>query len=718
MDAGTVTGSGDVLAALDRVGGRPASSDADDAAAMLHFVESLDAIADLQVLLDRLAEGVARTAGWGVAVLSVYLPDGALLGSYRLPADERERFLASMRTTPEAVRERRRQRIRGYVYPGTGIAYVPHDADLARGAAYAPSRGRWSGTWHPDDRLFVFVRTGTGREIGILSLDEPVDGQAPTAERLGPLRLVERLLSLGAALLVQRVLARDLARNEAAHRLLVENAPVGIYRRDADGRLVSVNPRLAAIFGYPSPEALLADPGFAALCDDGDRARLRADLAARGEVRAAELRGRRVDGTPLSLRVALRRDPDGSVHGIVEDVTEAKRLEENVQRVQRLEAVGTLASGIAHDFNNLLAGILGYAALLEGEVADDSTKLNMVRGLRGAALRAAELTRSLLGVARPGGSETTAADVGAVLAEVARIARETFDRRIVTVVDVEAGVPPVLAVAGELHRAVLNLAVNARDAMPSGGELRLSARAQAAPPATPPVARDAKGPWVLIEVADTGVGIAPEVRARLFEPFFTTKPRGKGTGLGLYAVYQLARAFGGAVEVDSRPGGGSAFRLVLPAAEVPVAAPAAPPPDDGAPVVPARVLLVEDEEMIRHAVRELLRADGHTVTEAADGPSAVATFAADPGAVDVVVLDFVLPRMNGAEVLRRLRALRPDVAVILSSGNVQDGLEDPEVRASVRALLPKPYLPGDLRAAVRAALCGRAPAQLGSRPRS
>ena len=251
-----------------------------------------------------------------------------------------------------------------------------------------------------------------------------------------------------------------------------------------------------------------------------------------------------------------------------------------------------------------------------------------------------------------------------------------------------------------------------------GGELRLSARAQAAPPATPPVARDAKGPWVLIEVADTGVGIAPEVRARLFEPFFTTKPRGKGTGLGLYAVYQLARAFGGAVEVDSRPGGGSAFRLVLPAAEVPVAAPAAPPPDDGAPVVPARVLLVEDEEMIRHAVRELLRADGHTVTEAADGPSAVATFAADPGAVDVVVLDFVLPRMNGAEVLRRLRALRPDVAVILSSGNVQDGLEDPEVRASVRALLPKPYLPGDLRAAVRAALCGRAPAQLGSRPRS
>jgi CheY-like chemotaxis protein len=218
-------------------------------------------------------------------------------------------------------------------------------------------------------------------------------------------------------------------------------------------------------------------------------------------------------------------------------------------------------------------------------------------------------------------------------------------------------------------------------------------------------------------VRDTGVGMSQAVRARLFEPFFTTKPRGKGTGLGLYGVYRFLRAFGGAVEVDSRPGGGTTFRLYLPADLRPTVLP--PPPEpivapDVAAAHGARILLIEDEDAIRRSVGMLLRQGGFEVVEAADGEEAVRLFAKTPRAFDLLLLDLVLPRLSGKEVLRRVRALRADVPVLLSSGNVREGMDDPEVRAGVRGVLPKPYLPADLDAAVRTALSRRAPAGLGS----
>lgn len=687
-----------------------------EAETILAFVESLSAVEDLQTLLDRLAEGIARTAGWGVAVLSVYLPDGGILGSYRLPADEQQRFLASMGRTPLASRLAKRARIRGLAFPGTGIAYVPHTADLPRSSAFASSSPVEGGTWHPDDRLFVLVRTGTGQEIGVLALDEPLDGRAPTPETLAPLRLVERLLALGASLLQERVLARDLKRKEKAYRTLVDGAPVGIYRRDANGGLVSANPRLAEIFGYPTVEALVDDPGFIDLYDPADRAAVLARLADGHEVRAADMRARRRDGTPIRLRMSVRREADGELQGIVEDVTDARRLEEHLQRTQRLEAIGTLASGVAHDFNNLLAGILGYASLLEQRLAADPALGPMARGIQETALRAADLTRSLLGVVRAGAAEPQHADVAAVLGDVARIAHETFDRRIVTIVRADADLPAVAVVASELHRAVLNLAINARDALPEGGELALVAERDEVGPRTLPPDAPCRGPWVRIDVRDTGVGMPQAVRARLFDPFFTTKPRGKGTGLGLYGVYRFLRAFGGAVEVDSLVGGGSTFRIYLPASRPSAAMarrPGAAPEPARAADVGARILVVEDEDAVRCVAVALLRAAGHDVTEASDGEEAVRRFAAAPAAVDLVVLDLVLPRLSGKEVLRRLRALRPDVPVLLTSGNVQEGLEDPEVREGLRGVLPKPYLPVDLHAAVRSALAPKAPAGLG-----
>ena len=680
----------DLLAGLGRAHLFDATA-LDEAGTILRFVESLNAVEDLQTLLDRLAEGVALTAGWNVAVMSVYLPEGGLLGSYHLPADERARFVASMARTPLASRLAKRAKIHAFAFPGTGIAYVPHTEDLSRSLAFAPSRAAASGTWHPDDRLFVFLRTGTGQEIGVLSLDEPLDGMAPTIETLGPLRVVERLLALGASLLQERVLARDLKRREEDFRELVDGAPVGIYRSDAGGRMLSANPRLAEIFGYATADALVADAAFVELLDPADYATVLEPMAAGREVRAADLRARRRDGTPIRLRMTLRRDAEGVVHGIVEDVTEARRLEEHLLRAQRLEAIGTLASGVAHDFNNLLAGILGYASLLEQRLASDPSLGPMARGIQDAALRAAELTRGLLGVARPSAAEPLLADVARVLGDVARIAHETFDRRIVTTVRADADLPPARVGAGELHRAILNLAINARDALPEGGEIALVAELDAAGPRTAPSDARGTGPWLRVDVRDTGVGMSQAVRVRLFEPFFTTKPRGKGTGLGLYGVYQFLRAFGGAVEVDSRPAEGTTFRVYLPR-----------PPDPrpsrrrrrrrarGGPPRGARILVVEDEDAVRRVAGALLHAAGYEVVEAVDGEEAVRRFAETPLAFDLVLLDLMLPRLSGKEVLRRVRALRPDVPVLLSSGNVHEGLDDPEVRAGVRGSCRSP----------------------------
>ena len=480
--------------------------------------------------------------------------------------------------------------------------------------------------------------------------------------------------------------------------------------------MLSANARLVEIFGYPSAEALLADPAFLDRIDADPPADARR-LAVSGEVRATDLRARKLDGTEIRVRRTLRRDRDGSVLGILEDVTQARRLEENLQRTHRLEALGTLASGVAHDFNNLLAGILGYAALLGPRLDDRPDLALMAKGIEDAAMRAADLTRQLLGIARPTRAGASPTDVNAVVADCARVAKETFDRRID--VEVRTGAAPLFAVvdAGELHRAVLNLCINARDAMPEGGRLTLVAEPDDAGPAAPPSTGDHSAGWVRLEVRDTGVGMDEAVRARLFEPFFSTKPRGKGTGLGLYTVYQVLGAYDGTIEVDSRIGGGTCFRLFLPraaegAAALPsVVADVPAPPEAQGPR--GRILVVEDEDAVRDVAAAVLRRRGHEVLLAVDGEQAVAVLERDPAAVDLVVLDLVLPRLSGVEVFRRSRTLRPDLPVILSSGNVYEGLDAPDVRAGIAGVLPKPYRPEELTALVERVLAARAVNGLG-----
>jgi two-component system cell cycle sensor histidine kinase/response regulator CckA len=684
-------------------GRRAADATGEEARRLLDAVEDLNGIADTDTLLDRLAEHSARIAGYRASLLSLALPEGAMVGTFNLPAEDRALFKRRARNTAIDYRIEKRRRIRRYAFPGTSICFVPHDADLDRAplSEVYMHLPREEGTWNPGDRLFILVKGAAGREIGTFSLDIPEDGNAPREDSLGRLRLAERLLFLGGNLLQTRLLEQTLRRGEEEMRTLVEDAPVGIYRRTEGEGLVSVNRRLASIFGYESPEEMMADGSARRRLEPPEVARALDALRGGDEAEARDVDTTRRDGRPLRLRLKARRLPaHGVLLGIVSDVTEASLLAEHLHRARRLEAVGTLASGIAHDFNNILCSILGYASLLREKSAPGSPAEVAARAIEEASERGSDLTQRLLGIAREAPRETTVVDVSAVVADCGRIARETFDRRIEVGIDAPSGLPGVRGRTSDLHQAVLNLCINARDAMPGGGRLRLSVARSPTGPSRPPDGSH-KGAWVRVEVADEGEGMDPATQARIFEPFFTTKLRGKGTGLGLYMVYATVRAHGGAVDVESETGRGTVFRLFLPAAleaaEVPPAAP--PPPPPPAPAS-ARILVVEDEEMLRNLATAVLSAQGYTVESAGDGESAVALIEAPGSAFDLVLLDLVLPKMTGIDVFHRLRAARPRLPVILSSGNVDEGMLDQELRTGVAALLPKPYRAGELVSAV------------------
>ncbi len=686
-------------------------AEAEEAARILGIVEAMNGIEDADALLDQLAEQAARVAGYGAGLLSLALPEGAMVGTWGIPEEDRLRFKKRATRTAIDYRVEKRRRIRAHCFPGTGIAYVPRDVDLDRAPLSEDyfGRPRIQGSWDPKDRLFILVSGAGGREIGIFSLDFPEDGNAPDPGSLDRLRLAERLLAIGGILLQERLLERSLRRSEEEMRALVEDAPVGIYRRQVEGPLVSANQRLASILGFRSPADLLADGSLSARIEPPEVAGALSALGDGEEMLPREFEAVRRDGTRVRLRVSARRLP-GREHllGIVEDVTSATDLARHLQRVRRLEAVGTLASGIAHDFNNLLCSILGYASLLRLEGTAAPGALAAAGHIEEAAERGADLTRRLLGIARESPGESASVDVAAVLADCARLARETFDRRIDVRLETGEDLPPVRGRANDLHQAVLNLCINARDAMPSGGVLRLSALRDAAGPRRPP-AGDPPAAWVRLEVADEGEGMSPEVLSRIFEPFFTTKQRGKGTGLGLFMVFQSVQSHGGVLEVDSEPGKGTRFRVFLPAAEGPAEAASREASPPGERARPAKILLVEDEAMILDLAAGYLRSRGHAIVTASDGTAAIALLEAPGAAFDLAVLDLVLPGASGLDVYRRLRARFPALPVILSSGNLEDAALDPGLRAGLAGILAKPFRPSELAAAVDAAL-RRAPA--------
>ncbi|HET7826287.1 MAG TPA: response regulator, partial [Anaeromyxobacter sp.] len=498
-------------------------------------------------------------------------------------------------------------------------------------------------------------------------------------------------------------------RAEAALSLtqqVVDRARLAIAWVDDEDRIAYANDAFAAFCGK-GRLALAGEPlweAFPAIGPD-DWREIRSELQGGGSP------GREVqvgDGAAARhARVAVDLVSVGARRLVIffaRDVTELRKAEEQLREAQRMDAIGRLAGGIAHDFNNVLTGILGHATVLAQRGSHGSEIRQVAETIAGAANRAAALTSQLLGFARRGKLLTAPLDVHAVVGEVTRLLDRTLDKRIRIVERLEAPRSVVVGDAGQLHQVVLNLALNARDAMPDGGELAVETSIVDAderwcerhPGAAP-------GEHLALTVADTGHGIPRELQGRIFEPFFTTKAPGRGTGMGLAMVYGIARNHGGVVEVASEVGGGSRFTVYLPLSDADLAS--ADPTDVRREVHGSGlVLVVDDDEVPRDAAASMLRRLGYDVVALAGGEEAVRWYRERCQAVLAVLVDLAMPGMDGADCYRALRELDPRVPFVLMSGYGRDGRAQELLDEGMHAFVQKPFAAAELGDAIARAI--------------
>jgi nitrogen-specific signal transduction histidine kinase/CheY-like chemotaxis protein len=391
-------------------------------------------------------------------------------------------------------------------------------------------------------------------------------------------------------------------------------------------------------------------------------------------------------------------------HGVIVDITDQRQLQAELLQAQKMESVGRLAGGVAHDFNNLLTVIRGYSDVLAGQLGVEDPRLDEVREIRHAADRGAALTRQLLAMSRRQMLVAREVDLNALVTDLERMLRRVIGTHIEIVTATAQQLGWVRADPGQLEQVLLNLAVNARDAMPHGGTLRIEttrariSRVGRKNGAVPP------GDYVLLRVSDTGVGMDPETQAHAFEPFFTTKPSGEGTGLGLSTVYGIVQQSGGTITLESTPGRGTSIRLYFPRIEEPLEPTDQEEPPGRGREVPTKgtVLVVEDDERVRRLTCRILEQYGFGVVETADGQTALDLLHGGDTAVDALVSDVVMPGMSGPELVARARRERPDLPVLLLSGFAADefpdiisGESDPR-----QAFLQKPYSPEALATSI------------------
>ena len=515
------------------------------------------------------------------------------------------------------------------------------------------------------------------------------------------LRLSRRLLDSEAAT----------RHSEAIYRTLVQAAPFGICGSRLDGRLVAVNPALVAMLGYPSDEDLLRVNARDLYADPADRERMLVQLRALGRATGA-VRWKRRDGRELTVQLnaqPARVEAGGpeQFNVLVEDVTERLQVLEQLRHAQKMEAVGQLAGGIAHDFNNLLTAILGSSSLLLEELPKDHPARVDAEQIHLAGLRASELTRQLLAFGSRQARALQVLELGSVVEQSRTLLQRLLGETITLQCELAPSLPSLKADRGQLEQVLVNLAVNARDAMSGRGTLTV--RTAVVPrEAVPPDASQSapERDHLVLSVSDTGHGMDEVTRERIFEPFFTTKPRGKGTGLGLASVYGIVHQTGGRIVVRSAPGQGASFDLYFPTTDE-VSAPAASPgPTPASPRATSgqTVLVVEDREDVRRLTCRLLRSSGYTVLEADGGDEALRVSAAHPGIIHLLLTDVVMPGMSGSEVATALSFKRPETRVLYMSGYADDSIVRKGVLAPGVALLAKPFTPEGLARKVSEAL--------------
>ena len=505
-----------------------------------------------------------------------------------------------------------------------------------------------------------------------------------------------------------------LRRSEARYRSLVQSAAYGIYRSSLEGRFLDVNPALVAMLGYVNAEEVLAlDPKSDVFLDAGEMARLMAEFGRGARLDSVEVRWKRKDGSPITVRLSGRvmstpGETEEVVEVIAEDVTERRVLEEQFRQAQKMEAVGRLAGGVAHDFNNLLMVVSGYTEVLLENTDRGHAMHPKIEAIQQAADRATTLTRQLLAFSRKQLLELKVVDVNAIVADIERLLRPLIGENIELVTRLASDLGRTRADSEQVEQVIMNLVVNAKDAMPSGGRIAIqTANVNLDDDWRREYSYIQPGPYVMLSVADNGQGMDKETQSRIFEPFFTTKEKGKGTGLGLSTVYGIVKQSGGYVFAQSEPGQGTVFRIYLPRVED-AAEPASHTQQAKTSLEGSEtVLLVEDEESVRQLVRETLAARGYQVLEADDGEKALAMAKAHSGPIHMLMTDVVMPGMSGRELAKQLVATHPQTRVLYLSGYTEDAIVHQGVLESGTAFLQKPFTLQTLSRKVREVLSPR-----------
>jgi two-component system, cell cycle sensor histidine kinase and response regulator CckA len=544
------------------------------------------------------------------------------------------------------------------------------------------------------------------------------ESQARAEQRVADSLLQAEGLQEANSQLRQIIAARQKAEEELqrAHEFLdrvLDSAILGVGVLDLDGRFTLANPGLAAMLGY-SVEGILGK-SFAQYLPPDELPRVTElfyqTIQAGQPVQDAETHLLRKDTSLLTVSFCCSPlTAEGEIGGLVltaQDITERKRLENQLLQAQKLESVGRLAGGIAHDFNNLLTAIMGYSELAEMDCAEE-TVCGHLRNVQQAAERAATLTRQLLAFARRQIIEPDIVNLNTLVRSVEPLLRRLITENIQLIVVSEEGLHSVKVDPGQFGQILVNLVVNARDAMPDGGKVTIETHnvfldeeyAEHHEGVTP-------GEYVMLVVSDTGYGMDEAIRLHIFEPFYTTKAQGRGTGLGLATVYGIVKQAGGHIWLYSEPGKGTTFKIYLPrTTETPEARPA--PQQSVATIRGSEtLLLVEDEAVVRRLAVWALRGQGYVVLEAESGEEALRVAQEHPGEITLLVTDVVMPQMSGKELAERLQTQRPGIKVLYSSGYTEDtimhhGVLDPGI-----AFLPKPFTPSVLARRVREVLDSR-----------